>query len=475
MTSKKNETKTLAETSSDQDVHLQEVNKEIYKHSLELAQVNKTLSLLRKLYQISLLSLDSTSLAQKVSEAIRIDLNMELVIVFTFDSNDDSLLPLEISKSDRLTSVTNKLGFPKSKIEKVFRNNHLKKVVYDKTPVIATDLNGVWHVTPKDYKLNEIATESHIKTIMLYPLIAQEKVIGVLLFGINRELSSLSHYEKDSIENLNDVVAVALDKALLYEQLQHANEQLKILDQARSEFITIASHQLRTPPATIKWYLAAIIGGDFGALPKEAAEQLRKAQWTNESLIALIDDLLNVSRIERGKLEFIFEPVDLLGITKVTVDQLRPQAEIKKLRLTFNEPQVELPKITADKEKLRQVINNFIDNAIKYTKEGEITVELSQQHDSVTLRVTDTGKGVKPEQRESIFEKFDRGKDAVQHATGLGLGLYVAKVIIAQHNGKIWVESEGEGKGSTFAFSLPIHTELKESVFDLTKTQKLDS
>jgi signal transduction histidine kinase len=260
---------------------------------------------------------------------------------------------------------------------------------------------------------------------------------------------------------------------VLTTQLEEANKQLKILDQARSEFITIASHQLRTPPATIKWYLASIIGGDFGVIPADAKEQLIKMEATNNSMIALIDDLLNVSRIERGKLEFIFMPTDMLEITKLTVDQLFPQAKTKNLQLIFNQPKTALPKVIADKEKLRQVINNFIDNAIKYTKEGKVVVDLSKTATDVVLKVTDTGKGVTEVQKKSIFEKFDRGKEAAKNSSGLGLGLYVAKVIIEQHKGKIWVESKGEGKGSTFCFSIPLKSDLKAETFDLTKDQKV--
>ncbi|MBX4191607.1 MAG: hypothetical protein KW804_02285 [Candidatus Doudnabacteria bacterium] len=254
-------------------------------------------------------------------------------------------------------------------------------------------------------------------------------------------------------------------------KLEAANEQLKILDQARSEFLTIASHQLRTPPATIKWYLAAILDGDYGKMDDQVREQLRKAGSTNNSMIALIDDLLNVSRIERGKMEFIFQPTDLIEITQVTIDQLLPQAEMKKLQIIFNKPTEVFPVITADKEKLRQVINNFIDNAIKYTSAGTITVELSKTAKDLKVKVTDTGKGVSPEQSKHIFEKYDRGKSAAHNSSGLGLGLYVAKFIVEQHKGKVWVESKGEGKGSSFIFTVPLKVKLENSVYDLTKTQ----
>ncbi|MEJ0021841.1 MAG: ATP-binding protein [Candidatus Doudnabacteria bacterium] len=258
---------------------------------------------------------------------------------------------------------------------------------------------------------------------------------------------------------------------ILDKQLEAANQQLKILDQARAEFITIASHQLRTPPATIKWYLAAILDGDYGKFDESVKQELRKTASTNNSMIALIDDLLNASRIERGKMEFVFVPTNLTEITQITVDQLLPQAEMRKLKLVFEKPKVDLPIISADKEKLRQVINNLIDNAIKYTTEGTIEVTLSQTKTDVILKVTDSGRGVAPGQLGEIFKKYERGASPARNSSGLGLGLYVAKVIIDQHKGKIWVESKGEGKGSSFIFSLPIKAQLTDSEFDLAKGQ----
>ncbi|MBL8030391.1 MAG: GHKL domain-containing protein [Candidatus Doudnabacteria bacterium] len=257
---------------------------------------------------------------------------------------------------------------------------------------------------------------------------------------------------------------------ILSTQLADANEKLKALDQARSEFITIASHQLRTPPATIKWYLSAVLAGDFGKLTDEQKNVIDKANRTNNSQISLIDDMLNVSRIERGKMEFLFEETDALSLADITIEQLTPMSKEKNLNLQFKRPSGFLPKIMADKEKLRQVMNNLIDNALKYTKQGDINVSLEQKNDEIVFSVKDTGKGFSKEEGEEIFQKFKRGNESVKQSAGLGLGLYVAKVIIEQHKGKIWAESQGQGKGSVFAFSLPVHTDLHATtLLDLTK------
>lgn len=253
-------------------------------------------------------------------------------------------------------------------------------------------------------------------------------------------------------------------------KLQTVNEQLASLDKARAEFISIASHQLRTPPATIKWYLAAILSGDFGKINPKVKEALERSQLTNNGLISLIDDMLNTSRIERGKMEFLYESTDVEKLVENAVLQLQPQASIKKLKLEYIKPKVKIPMIAADKEKLSQVFNNLIDNAIKYSKTGKITVFLEKNKTHLLFKVTDHGKGVSKEDMEGIFAKYGRGKDSQRHASGLGLGLYVAKIVVEHHNGIIWAESKGLGEGSTFFCKLPIKSQLTNDELDLAKT-----
>ena len=255
---------------------------------------------------------------------------------------------------------------------------------------------------------------------------------------------------------------------ILTAKLEDANEKLKALDQARAEFISIASHQLRTPPATVKWYLSAIIDGDYGPVKGEVKEMLKKTERTNNLLISLIEDILNASRIERGKMEFLFAKTDILDLAKITYEQLQPLAMEKKQTLKFVPPKIKIPQVMADKEKLRQVMNNMIDNAIKYTPSGgTIVTSLTKTKTDIRFEVADNGKGISPEDQKAIFEKYSRGKESIKQSAGLGLGMYVAKVIVAQHKGRLWAESKGEGKGSQFIFTIPIKN-------DLTATTLLD-
>ncbi|MDQ3018542.1 MAG: GAF domain-containing sensor histidine kinase [bacterium] len=458
-------------TSDTDQAHLQEVNEEMYKRNIELAVVNNTLSLLRKLYQISLLSLNPISLSEKISETVRVDLNMETVGVFYYNNEEDILFPYAMSESDRMVETLQSLHLRLSNLfVKTAKTNPITHgLITEKKPQILTEINGLWDIPSES--LLEIGEKSHVKTVLLYPLLTQDTVIGMLFLALNRSYDLLNNFEQNAIKSIPDVVAVALDKALLYEELKVANEKLQALDKARAEFISIASHQLRTPPATIKWYLGSVIGGDFGALTEELKAAIDRARVANDSQIATIDDLLNASRIERGKLEFFFEKAPLEPIVSLLAEQLQPLAQMKKLALEYIKPSGVIPEIVMDKEKVRQVINNMIDNAIKYSKTGTIKVALKFNADNATVSVTDNGKGIPAGVSETLFQKYSRGKDSATQATGLGLGLYVAKVIVEQHNGKIWAESPGEGKGSTFAFSLPINNAVEPTSVDLTLSQ----
>jgi len=230
----------------------------------------------------------------------------------------------------------------------------------------------------------------------------------------------------------------------------------KELDQAKSDFISIASHQLRTPLTVIKGYVSMILEGSFGQVASQQKEQLTKVYEANERLINLVQDLLDVSRIESGKMQFVFTPNDLNTLVASVVEELKTTADSKKLYLKFQTLKT-LPKIKIDPEKLRQVIMNLIDNAIKYTVAGGVEISLVKRENKVRFIVADTGMGIKGEDMPQLFKKYSRGsKINDKSVSGTGLGLYVGKIIVEAHGGKIWAESEGEGKGSKFCFELPI-------------------
>lgn len=251
----------------------------------------------------------------------------------------------------------------------------------------------------------------------------------------------------------------------LAEDLRKANLELKKLDQLKSEFVSLASHQLRTPLTVIKGYISMIQEGSFGAVPENLKETLRKIYISNERLIGLVGDFLNLSRIESGKLQYLFQPINLEEITSSVYEEFKEVAKEKKLELTYEHPDAPLPQAMIDKDKFRQVIMNLLDNAVKYTKRGfiKLKISLDSSHPNgiaILLSISDSGIGMNRDDLEMIFKRFSRGEQGFKANTGgLGLGLYLAKRIISDHGGEIWATSDGPGEGSTFWVRVPARAE----------------
>jgi signal transduction histidine kinase len=242
----------------------------------------------------------------------------------------------------------------------------------------------------------------------------------------------------------------------LTKELQIANERLKELDQAKTDFLSITSHQLRTPLSAIKGYLSMLEEGDFGKLSKKQTDIIGILLRNSERLIRLINIFLNISRIESGRLKIIKSPNDLNRLISDIVKSLQLEADEKHINLDFKP--IDLPPLSFDSDKLSDVILNLIDNAIKYTPVGgKVSISVKSKDDYVVLSIHDNGIGIAYEELDQLFEKFRRGKEINKVDTsGNGLGLYIAKIIITGHGGNIWAESEGEHKGSTFKFTLPL-------------------
>ncbi|MFA6273020.1 MAG: ATP-binding protein [Candidatus Paceibacterota bacterium] len=241
----------------------------------------------------------------------------------------------------------------------------------------------------------------------------------------------------------------------LAKQLEKANERLKELDKLKTEFISFATHQLRAPITAIKGYTSEILQGDFGQLPENLRAPTEVIMQSSSSLAILVDDYLNVSRIEQGKMKYEFSDFNLADLVNEVANEQRPSVEKKGLKLEFASP-ADKVMIHADRGKIKQVILNLLDNSMKYTPAGQITITLTKQDSKARLSIKDTGAGIKPETMSHLFQKFSRASDASKYnLLGTGLGLYLASELLKAHHGRIWAESEGESKGSTFFVDLP--------------------
>ncbi|MEN9524206.1 MAG: hypothetical protein RL536_275 [Candidatus Parcubacteria bacterium] len=246
---------------------------------------------------------------------------------------------------------------------------------------------------------------------------------------------------------------------LLATDLQKANDRLTELDRQKSEFVSFATHQLRAPLTAMKGYASLILEGDMGAVTKEAKDAVGRIFESSNTLTNIVDDYLNVTRIELGTMKYAFENIDLKALVEDVVAELKPNID-KATNVSFlfgAENHGTDYRVTADRDKLKQVIANLIDNSIKYTPKGSVGVSLSfnrAKHKFVFM-IKDTGIGIARETLPHLFSKFSRAGNANKtNIRGTGLGLFVAKQIVEAHHGTIRAESEGEGRGSTFTVEL---------------------
>lgn len=239
-------------------------------------------------------------------------------------------------------------------------------------------------------------------------------------------------------------------------ELKKAYEELKVLDRAKTEFISIASHQLRTPLGVMRGYLSMLIKGDFGSLKPKAKEAVEEVYQASLRLLKLSNDLLNVSQIESGSAVLNYKKVSLKELIEDIVEGAKIEAKNKKIVLKTKLAS-KLPMAEIDVDMIRQVLLNIIDNAIKYTEKGSIEIKLSSPSEDIALiEIKDSGMGLGQDDIDNLFHSFFRGQAGKKlHPAGTGLGLYIAQKFIYQHKGRLWVESPGPGKGSSFFIELP--------------------
>lgn len=285
----------------------------------------------------------------------------------------------------------------------------------------------------------------------------------------NKEISE----RKDELQKMADSLAVANEKLSL------ANQQLKQLDKIKDDFISFASHQLRTPITGVMGYSSLLAEGSYGKLDSKQQDAMEKIRTAAERMSKLVEDFLNVSKIESGGMKYELGRHKIEDICQEAIAALVPKAGDKDLYLKYEKPKTDLPELLIDGPKIKETISNLIDNAIKYTQKGGVTVRLELAENQqiktgdkkvVKVTVSDTGIGIPKDELPRLFAKFSRGKDTKRlHAAGTGLGLYVGKIIVESQGGRVWAESDGEGKGSRFIVELPV--EMPKEILEKLKTQ----
>ncbi len=405
------------------------------------------------------------------------------IILNTFHTDKISFLLIDENKN---LSIPYQFGFLQDIAKGIIQRKDILSVIdaqYKRFPGIQVieELKTLYdngEYEPADPELLNLLYEHDVALVI--PLKEKEQLSGVIVIGNKK---SGDPYSLEDLRILNIVtgqIAIAIKNALLYEEqrqfavtlkkeverqtkeLQLANKKLKKLDLAKSEFLSIAAHQLRTPLTGIKGYLSMFLEGDFGEFTKKQTDEIEKIFKSSDRLTRLIDVFLNISRIETGRLDIKKTKVKLDELLDEVVGSLSNQAKEKNIEITVQKPSEELPEMMLDRDKVHDVMMNLVDNAIKYTQKGWVNARMSRSKSLVTFEVRDSGIGINPIEIDKLFQKFSRAEAVTRiHTGGSGLGLFIAKKIVEAHGGRIWAESEGEGSGSMFAFTLPIEEEEK--------------
>jgi len=310
-------------------------------------------------------------------------------------------------------------------------------------------------------------------SFIISPILPKEGDKGFLCVGTENEETVINEGDEELITILANQLGQALDNARLFEKTWRAQQDLekkveertrelttvldevKVISKRKTDFISSVSHELRTPLTSIKGYASILLTGKLGNIPSEVRERLDKINRHSDELVHLVNDLLDIARIESGRVIMKGEPLALRNIVERVLDLLSGQLKERHIECSFNVPE-EANAIFADRSQIERVFINIIGNALKFTPaQGKITIRSSKVGNTVQVDITDTGCGIPEEAQEAIFEEFYRVDNAInQEVKGTGLGLALVKHIVEAHNGKIWVKSKA-GAGSTFGFTIP--------------------
>jgi PAS domain S-box-containing protein len=425
---------------------LQEIEflkKTLKTRDLELARLKKKyISALKKLDRLSKI------LAQRDLERSQIIKKREKELVELEESRRALLNILEDAQESKILAETEK-----DKISTIVANLYDGLLVFDKD-------NKLILLNPQAETLLGIKAQDILgKTFSeLYLFPALKPLLETIAFegkrisrkefsikpGLTLEISSIPLLRQKEGTDLGDLIIL------------HDVTREKLVERMKTEFVSVAAHQLRTPLSVIKWTLKMILDRELGEINKDQEDFLQKIYQSNQRMISLINDLLNVARIEEGRYLFKTTPTNFEQIVQSVIESSKREIDIKKIKLKFEKPASQ-SRVLVDIEKITLVVQNLLDNAIKYTPEGgEVTISLRYDTKELEFSIKDTGIGIPKDQQERVFSRFFRATNAIKRETeGSGLGLFIVKNIIDAHGGRIWFDSE-EGRGSTFYFTLPL-------------------
>lgn len=433
-------------------------------------EVIYTLDSLWKLQRLVIDTLDFRAVVEKVVENILdelkdFNLGYKFVALGLVDEKEQALKFVSCAKiiSSPQTILQN------YSIPLEAQTNICIKCIQRNTPDFTYKLENIFNIDHQQANIikqaNDAQKEFDVKSALLYPLSVRNKTVGIMIFGLGKDLSQVSDLEKSLLQYFTNIVALAVQNSQLYtnleaetKQLVETNIRLRHLDKLKDEFISVTSHELRTPMTVIKSYLWLLDNDKGGVVNEKQRAYIQKAITGTERMLKLINDMLDVSKIEQMGEKVTVMPVVIREVVEDVVEDIEIKVKEKKLSLNVRlSPDVF--KVMSNPQKLREVLMNLISNSLKFTNFGSITLSVKPFNDKFVLfEVIDTGRGIEEEYLDKLFNKFGRTDNSyrtVAEAGGSGLGLYIVKKLVEAMGGEVGAKSEGLGHGSTFWFTLP--------------------
>lgn len=357
------------------------------------------------------------------------------------------------------------------------------------TEIINTLRNGktISSVNASKQSREAIIDIFNISQFIIAPIVAQKGIVGFVLVGNQSNAAVVTEGDEEIISILSSLIGQTIENARSFEevyksrqalerkihertkQLEKALEEVQNISNSKSEFISAVSHELRTPLTSIKGYASILMTGKLGDIPEQVKARLEKINTHSDKLVNFINELLDISRIESGRVEMTLTECAIADIIETVHDLLTPQLRDKKINWSSNIDK-DIPKIPLDDTQADRIFINLISNAIKFTPEdGTIAVNAHLNNNTVKVEVSDTGIGISQKDLEHLFDEFYRVDNQInQNVKGTGLGLPLAKKIVEAHGGRMWATSE-VNKGTTFHFTLPLTQREKKSPTDPDK------
>jgi signal transduction histidine kinase len=329
---------------------------------------------------------------------------------------------------------------------------HIGPAATERKPIQVPDIEKEL-LTP----VNEINLREGFRAVLIIPLLRPDHIVGALVVR-RKTPGEFPQSAIDLLETFGDQSVVAIQNANLFHEIEEKGKQLAVASQHKSQFLANMSHELRTPLNAILGYTELILDGIYGEAPQKAQDVLKRVESNGRHLLGLINDVLDLSKIEAGQLTLTLTDYSMKDVLYNVFSAVEPLANDKKLGFKV-EAQPDMPNGHGDERRLTQVVLNLVGNAIKFSDTGAVIIKASSTNGSFTVAVKDNGPGISTADQGKIFEEFQQADNsATKKKGGTGLGLSISRRIVELHGGKLWVESE-LGKGSVFSFTLPIQVE----------------